>query len=269
MTLDKYLETARDLASAAGALLLEGLNQQKVVDTKSSAVDWVTQFDKQAEDLIVQGLLDTYPDHGIIGEEGTNHTGAADYKWFVDPLDGTNNYAHGLPIFSVSIALYQGERPLIGVIFDPSRDECFFAVRGEGAYLSSSLGERRLAVTKTSELVSSLLASGFPYDRQTNLQNNMAEVGAFLREAQGIRRAGSAALDMAYVASGRFDGYWEYRLYAWDMAAARICVEEAGGKVTKIDGSPIQMDTQQSLIVSNGHIHDLMLEVIRQVSVGR
>ncbi|KAA3647306.1 MAG: inositol monophosphatase [Chloroflexi bacterium] len=261
--MEHYLNTAKELASAAGALLLEGLDQQKIVDKKSSAVDWVTQFDKQAEDLIVKGLLDKYPDHGIKGEEGTDREGADGFKWYIDPIDGTNNYAHGVPIFCVSIALYQNDKPLVGVIFDPSQNEWFSAISGEGAFLTTSRGERRLKVTTTDELVSSLLATGFPYDRHTNPQNNVDEIGAFIRKAQGIRRGGSAALDMAYVACGRFDGYWEYRLYAWDMAAARICLEEAGGKMTMIDGEFVRMDTQQSLIVSNGHIHEQMLEVIQ------
>jgi myo-inositol-1(or 4)-monophosphatase len=264
MNLEDGLATAVAIAREAGQLLLEGFSQQKTIERKSSAVDWVTQYDKAAEALIFSRLRLEYPNHGFIGEEGTDSEGTEGYVWYVDPLDGTNNFAHGFPIFCVSMALYQGEKPLLGVVFDPTRGECFTAVSQQGAFLTTASGRKtQLHVSIETELVSSLLATGFPYDRQTSDVNNVRQVAAFLRMAQGIRRPGSAALDMAYVAAGRLDGYWEFKLYCWDMAAARLIVEEAGGTLTQMDGSPVEMMDKMSLVVSNGHIHDQMLAVLK------
>lgn len=264
MNLEDGLATAVAIAREAGQLLLDGFSQQKNIERKSSAVDWVTQYDKAAEELIFSRLRAEYPNHGFIGEEGTDDEGTAGYTWYVDPLDGTNNFAHGFPIFCVSIALYEGEKPLLGVLFDPTRGELFTAVSHQGAFLTTANGHKtQLHVSSETELVSSLLATGFPYDRQTSDDNNVRQVAAFLRAAQGIRRPGSAALDMAYVAAGRLDGYWEFKLYCWDMAAARLIAEEAGGKVTFTDGAPVEMVRKMSLVVSNGRIHDQMLAVLK------
>ena len=263
MNLDEGLATAVSIAKEAGNLLLDGFSQQKTIERKSSAVDWVTQYDKAAEELIFSRLRETYPQHGFIGEEGTDTAGEDGYVWYIDPLDGTNNFAHGFPIFCVSIALYQNGKPLLGVVFDPTRDECFTAVANQGAFLTTTNGTQQLHVSSETELVSSLLATGFPYDRQTSEDNNVRQAAAFIKAAQGIRRPGSAALDMAYVAAGRLDGYWEFKLYCWDMAAARLLVKEAGGMVTFVDGSPVEMQQKLSLVVSNGRIHDQMLTVLK------
>lgn len=263
MDLEKGLTTAVSVAREAGQLLLAGFSEQKTIERKSSAVDWVTQYDKAAEELIYTRLQAAYPQHGFIGEEGTNTQGEDGFVWYIDPLDGTNNFAHGFPIFCVSLALYQDETPLLAVVFDPTRDECFTAVSGQGACLTTGGKTRQLHVSTETALVSSLLATGFPYDRQSSELNNIRQTAAFLQVAQGIRRAGSAALDIAYVAAGRLDGYWEFKLYCWDMAAARLLVQEAGGNITLIDGSPVQMARQLSLIVSNGRIHDQMLATLK------
>lgn len=264
MNLQTGLTTAVSIAREAGQLLMDGFSQEKTIERKSSAVDWVTEYDKAAEELIFSRLRSAYPHHGFVGEEGTNSAGKDGYVWYVDPLDGTNNYAHGFPIFCVSIALYQNGEPLLGVVFDPTRQECFTAVSGQGALLTDASGTKHsLHVSSETELVSSLLATGFPYDRQTNDDNNVRQAAAFLRTAQGIRRPGSAALDMVYVAAGRLDGYWEFRLYCWDMAAAQLLVKEAGGQVTFTDGSSVEMQRQLSLVVSNGRIHNQMLTILK------
>lgn len=267
MELTHAKETAVRLAREAGALLLDGFSREITIERKSSDVDWVTEYDKAAEDLIVNRLTTIFPDHGIVAEEGSERTGNGRYTWYVDPLDGTNNFAHRFPVFCVSIGLYEGNTPLVGVVYDPARDECFTAVRGQGAFVTDRTGvEQPLRVSQTAALGDALLATGFPYDRQTNPQNNVAEVGAFIRQCQGIRRPGSAALDITYVAAGRLDGYWEYRLYCWDMAAARAILEEAGGRITMIDGAPVRMDRQLSLVVSNGRIHQQMHDVLKEVT---
>ena len=263
MNLEDGLATAVSVAREAGQLLLAGFSQQKTIERKSSAVDWVTQYDKAAEELIFSRLRAEYPSHGFIGEEGTDSAGQDGYIWYVDPLDGTNNFAHGFPVFCVSIALYQHGKPLLGVVFDPTRGECFTAVSQQGAFLTTANGHKtQLHVSNETELVNSLLATGFPYDRQTSDENNIRQTAAFLQVAQGIRRPGSAALDMAYVAAGRLDGYWEFKLHCWDIAVGCLLVQEAGGKVTFMDGSPFIMQKRLSLVVSNGRIHNQMLTVL-------
>lgn len=265
MNLADGLATAVAIAREAGQLLLEGFSQQKNIERKSSAVDWVTQYDTAAEELIFSRLRAEYPNHGFIGEEGTDTKGADGFVWYVDPLDGTNNFAHGFPVFCVSMALYQHGQPLLSVVFDPTRGECFTAVSQQGAYLTSANGlKTQLHVSAETELVSSLLATGFPYDRQTSQENNIRQTAAFLQVSQGIRRAGSAALDIAYVAAGRLDGYWEFKLYSWDAAAAILLVQEAGGTVTLIDGKPFAIAPRLSLVVSNGRIHHQMLTILKE-----
>jgi myo-inositol-1(or 4)-monophosphatase len=267
--LKEQLELALSTARKAGSLLMEGFEKDKNIDRKSSAVDWVTQYDRASEELIVECLINANPDHGIMGEEGSRKESKRGYQWIIDPLDATNNYAHRFPIFAVSIGLYFKDEALVGVIYDPFREETFSAIRGEGAYLVSPRGNQRLQVSSTTDLEQSLLATGFPYDRQTSSHNNIREVKAFVESAQGVRRPGCAALDMAYVACGRLDGYWEFKLFAWDMAAARLIVEESGGKFTSPDGGPIIMNEKLSVLASNGHIHSQMVNVLSAVKTQR
>jgi myo-inositol-1(or 4)-monophosphatase len=262
INLHDQLELALATAHEAGQLLVDGFEKEKNIDQKSSEVDWVTEYDRASEELIVNRLLEMNPEHGIVGEEGSRIEGSSGYSWYIDPLDATNNYAHRFPIFAVSIGLYSGEVPLVGVVYDPLRKETFSAVKGEGANLIKPIGEKRLQVSAAKYLKQSLLATGFPYDRHTSVHNNTAEVKAFVESAQGVRRPGCAALDMVYVAAGRIDGYWEYKLFSWDMAAARLIVEESGGRFTHPDGSPLLMQEQLSVLASNGHIHNQMLEVL-------
>lgn len=257
-------DTAVAIAREAGALLMDGFSRKKEIQTKSSSVDFVTQYDLAAEALILERLRSVFPDHGFVGEEGTDETGAQDFVWYIDPLDGTNNYAHGFPVFCVSLALYQGQQPLVGVIYDPTRDECFTAVAGGGAHLIAGGGRQPLWVSQETTLERGLLATGFPYDVHTSPLDNGAYVARFIKRAFGLRRAGSAALDMAYVAAGRLDGYWEFKVSAWDVAAGILLVREAGGVVTHVDGSTLVLTRKFHVLASNGPLHDPMLAVIRE-----
>ncbi len=258
MNLNFVLDTAVPIAREAGALLREGYGREKEIAVKGTAVDWVTQFDQQAETLIVSRLRAAFPDHTLVGEEGGTTAGSSAYTWHIDPLDGTTNFAHGFPVFCVSLALVEGTRPLLGVIYDPLREECFTAVAGQGAWLNG----RRLHVSQADSLIRSLLATGFPYDRHTAEHDNVAQMARFLKKAHGIRRAGAAALDMAYVAAGRLDGYWEFKLKSYDVAAGVLLVQEAGGQVTDMDGRAVQIAPEMALVASNGRIHAAMLAVL-------
>lgn len=265
------LNTALAIAGEAGALLREGFGAVRERATKSSAIDLVTEFDHQAEALIMGRLRGAFPDHLVLGEEGTRDEAAAAgsgeaLTWIVDPIDGTNNFSHAFPVFAVSLALWQGNEPLLGVLADPLRDETFYALRDQGAWLATGAkAPRRLQTSAAATLVESLLATGFPYDRHTSEQDNLAEFGAFLKQAQGLRRCGAAALDLAYVAAGRLDGYWEYKLSSWDVAAGVLLVQEAGGMVTTMDGRPFHLAPVVDLIASNGKIHAAMQTVIASV----
>lgn len=262
------LDIAVSIAHEAGALLLDGFGREKQIEKKSSALDWVTQYDKASETLIVERLRAAFPDHALVGEEGTDTGGSRGYRWYIDPLDGTTNFAHGYPVFCVSLGLYHDDDPVLGVLYDPTRGETFTAIRGRGAWLEGPGGRTRLQVSRETELAAALIMTGFPYDVHTSADNNLNYVNDFVRSAQGIRRSGSAALDAAYVAAGRLDGYWELKVYCWDMSAAILIAQEAGGRVTFLDGRPIRLDHRFNVMVSNGHLHEQMLSVARQAERG-
>lgn len=266
--LNRISAIAIEIARETGALVLDGVLRTKTVETKSSAIDIVTSYDKEAEALIIERLRAAFPEHGYFAEEGDYGKNADDgHVWYIDPIDGTNNFAHGIPFFAISLALYRGREPLFGLVYDPVREEVFHATAGSGAYLTAGDGgSKRLAVSRAENLVQCLLASGFPYDRHTSEQNNVAQFAAFLKQAQGLRRMGAAALDLAYVAAGRLDGYWEYKLNSWDVAAGVLLVEEAGGVVTDVDGQPFRLTRTPELVASNGHIHRQMLDVLAEVA---
>lgn len=256
------LEIAKQIAMKAGALLKEGQEKGFSLDKKSTSIDLVTEYDRLAEDLVVSSLVKAFPDHGIVAEEGSSRECRSEdeYRWYIDPLDGTNNFAHHIPQFSVSIALYKGDQPEIGVVFDPMRNELFWAQQGCGAFLN----DRRLSVSGAETVGASILASGFPYDRHTDPVNNLEQLGRFIKKCQGFRRFGSCALDLAFLAAGRYDGFWEFKLSSWDLAAGILLVQEAGGEVTRIEGSPMGYLTERNHIVaSNGLIHQEMLETIK------
>ena len=265
MNLQDIVSLMEKTAREAGAYLYEGFSKQKTIDFKSSAIDLVTEYDQGAEDMIVSRLTAVYPTFNILAEEGSNRENGSPYTWIIDPLDGTNNFANGLPHFCVSIALYEGDKPLAGVVFDPGRDECFTAVSGQGAYLQNGNSKTQIHVNHAETLVHSMLGTGFPYDRHTDLVNNVPQLEAFLKRAQGIRRSGSAALDVAYVAAGRLAGYWEFKINPWDIAAAQLMVQEAGGITSDMDGNPITLIDKIPMLVSNGRIHQQMIDVLKSI----
>lgn len=259
LTIQSQVET---IAHEAGQLLRDYFDRPHQFETKSTDADLVTEADKASEAIILQQLRNLFPDHSIVSEEGGGYTQESDYRWFVDPLDGTTNFSHKVPHFSVSIALIEGDtNPLIGVVYDPMRKECFSAARGHGAFLNKF----PLHVSKTALLSQAMVVSGFPYDKWIDPDNNATQWGYFVKRVRGIRRFGSAALDLAYVAAGRMDGYWEKKLHPWDMMAGILLVTEAGGKVTDYHGEQTHVFAPRPAIVaSNGLIHNAMLEVLQR-----
>ncbi len=254
------------IAKGAGEIIMRHFAAPIPTTLKSSRIDIVTAADTEAEAYIVKEILARFPDHHIVGEEGGGQgapAASAPYQWFVDPIDGTVNFASKLPHFCTSIALTPPDRqPLLGVIFDPTRRELFTAVKGHGAWLNG----KALRVTQTAELIDAVITSGFPYDKHTNPDNNLREWGAFLTRIRGERRLGSAALDLCYVAAGRLDGYWEKDLKPWDVMAGMLIAREAGGMVTDYQGNsnPQQLDRGR-YVASNGKLHAEMLQVLQSV----
>lgn len=251
-----------EIAREAGALLMKHFRAHVTIEYKGEA-DLVTIADRQSEALIRSRLREYWPTHDILGEEeGFKDTGS-DYRWYVDPLDGTTNFAHGFPVFCVSMALeYKGSR-IAGVIYDPTRDELFAAEKGSGA----SLNDRPIHVSKTAKLAECLVATGFPSHKRHKNPNIFFYHQITLR-THGVRRAGSAALDLCCVACGRFDGFWEFNLNPWDTAAGVLIVEEAGGKVTDFSGGPFQINSRETL-ASNGHVHQTLQHEFKQIFEGR
>ncbi|HKP73122.1 MAG TPA: inositol monophosphatase family protein [Pyrinomonadaceae bacterium] len=254
--LDFAIETARE----AGRVLAERFGRASLEVTNKGDIDLVTESDIAAERLIVERIRSYYPRHDILAEEAgkVEREGSqrSAYKWIIDPLDGTTNYAHGYPCFCVSIALEREGELVVGVIYDPSRDELFAAERGAGATLNG----RRIRVTETSDLNRALLCTGFPYDVRDR-GDFARHFYNFIMHAQGVRRDGSAALDLAYVACGRFDGFWEEGLRPWDVAAGAILIEEAGGRVSRYDDSPFDI-YRPPIMASNGVVHEAMMRVL-------
>jgi myo-inositol-1(or 4)-monophosphatase len=248
-------QLAREIARAAARGLATRFERGVKIDTKSSAIDLVTEADRAAEAEIVAAIVAAFPGDAILGEEsGTRAGDPGAPRWIVDPLDGTTNFAHGMPHFSVSIAVEHGGVMQVGVVHDVLRDETFFATRGGGMWLQRGDAEpKRRHVTPTADMAAALVATGFPYDIQIGGRDNLLELGRVIRRVRGIRRAGSAALDLAYVAAGRFDAYWEYALAPWDCAAGVLLVTEAGGELAQIDGSPWILGAE-SIVVANPNL---------------
>lgn len=250
--MDARQALAVELAKRAGLRISRDYEHGVDVQTKSSAIDLVTATDRAAEAIVLEGIAAAFPGDGVLAEESGEHVARGDApRWIVDPLDGTTNFAHGFPHFCVSIAVALGDALQIGVIHDPLRNETFVARAGQGAWLEKNgQRQRRLSVTAEPELQKSLLATGFGYDRATSERTNMQEFARAMKRVRGVRRAGSAALDLAYVAAGRLDGYWEYGLSPWDWAAGLLLVREAGGEGTTIAGEPFALGAT-SLCVAN------------------
>ncbi|MCW5876717.1 MAG: inositol monophosphatase [Anaerolineales bacterium] len=247
-----------DIARAAGEILRDGFGKQHEIEYKGE-IDLVTEIDKRSEDFIVAEIGRRFAGHTIFTEESGEHAGSAGHVWYVDPLDGTLNYSHGMPLFCVSIAYAQGGQLTLAAIYDPMAEELYTAEFGGGAQLNG----QPIQVSQVAELKSSLLVTGFPYDAWTNPDNNFAEFERFSRRSQGVRRLGSAALDLAYVAAGRLDGFWEIRLNAWDVAAGALIVQEAGGLVSNVHGEPDFISKPQSILAANPTLHAEMLEVLK------
>ena len=252
-----YLETAIDIARESGALLAEMYKTPLEIHYKRPA-DIVTEADRRSEALIIGRLEKTFPTHSIISEEGGGQKIQSDYCWHVDPLDGTVNFAHKFPVFCVTLALLYRDEPIAGVVYDPTRGELFTAEKGSGAFLNGS----RLHVSKNAKLSECLLATGFPpHDERHGLNSRLFL--EFTTRSHGIRRAGSAALDLCSVAAGRFDAFWELKLNTWDMAGGCLMVTEAGGRITNLQGGPHRIAPAE-IFVSNGLVHDEMLSVFRE-----
>lgn len=253
-----FLNAAEEIAREAGTLIAELSNQSLEIKYKRKS-DLVTIADKRSEALIVGHLRKRFPDHAIVGEEGGNHQSDSGYCWYVDPLDGTTNYAHGFPVYSVTLGLAYRDEVIAGVVFDPTRNELFSAERGAGAYLNG----KRLRVSSTDNLSESLVGTGFP-PFADNHDLNVQFYFRFTELSHGIRRAGSAALDLCTVAAGRFEGFWELKLNPWDKAAGILMVTEAGGKVSDVKGSPFKL-LGDDVFASNGLVHDEMLKVFAEI----
>jgi myo-inositol-1(or 4)-monophosphatase len=251
---------AVDAARAAGRLLRDELSGARRIAYKGSPTNLVTEMDQRAEALILGRLRGAFPDDAILAEEHGAAGGRPGRRWIVDPLDGTTNYAHGLPLFGVSIALEEARRLALGVVYDPMRDELFVGERGGGA----TLNDAPIRVSATRSIDASLLVTGFPYNIRETADTNLPEYAAMSLRARAVRRLGSAVIDLAYVACGRFDGYWELRLGAWDVAAGAVLVDEAGGRITGVDGGALDVDAP-TLLATNGLIHDAMLATLAEI----
>ena len=253
---NSYIQVATEAARAAGKYILKKTGNFGKISYKGS-INLVTDVDKRSEEIVVSRIRREFPGHGILAEERGSENKGHRYKWIIDPLDGTTNYAHSFPFFCVSVGLEVGGEVIAGVVYDPVRDELFSAVRGAGARLN----KQRMRVSKTTDLSKALLVTGFAYNIREAKYTNVENFRRFLLASQGVRRTGSACIDLCYVACGRFDGFWEVGLHPWDTAAGSLIVEEAGGKLTDFKGSPYSHYDKQ-ILVSNGSIHGEMLKVI-------
>jgi myo-inositol-1(or 4)-monophosphatase len=253
------IEVAIEAAREAGKFLKFSVGKVRNVEQKKGEErNLVSEIDRGAEERIIAIIKRRYPSHAFLAEESGGSEAPTEYRWIIDPLDGTTNFLHGVPIFSTSIAVEHKGEVVAGVVYDPMADEMYTAEKGSGAFLNG----KRLKVSTASRMIQSLLVTGFPYDIAQNPEQAVERFVGFLMAAQGVRRLGSAALDLSYVAAGRFDGFWEVSLNPWDMAAGALFVREAGGVTTDMFGAPLNI-YQKGVVASNGLIHETMLEVLR------
>ena len=251
------ISLAIEAAQRAGKFLKENVGNITTIEEKSTEINLVTDIDKRSEAMIIGMIKEKFPEHAIIAEESGNTIGTSEYRWIIDPLDGTTNYTHGFPMFCVSIGVDHRGELIAGVIYDPMRDELFSAEKGSGAFLNG----KKIRVSNEDRMIRSLLITGFPYNIGENPDHAIEHFNNFVIAAQGIRRLGSAAIDMAYVACGRAEGFWEVHLHPWDMAAAIVIIREAGGVVTDFSGKPMNVYTP-NIAASNGKIHADLLRVL-------
>jgi len=254
------LEFITEMASRAGEIL-QGIVGDNLEIQHKSRTDLVTRADHASEEYLINAIREEFPDHAINAEESGELAGSTEHQWYIDPLDGTLNYAHGVPIYSVSIGYaFQGELEL-GVVYDPTREEYFCAERGKGATLNGA----PIHVSKYENLIDCMLVTGFPKDIWGTPNDNTANFVQFSKTAQTVRRLGSAALDAVYIAAGRLDGFWEVTINQWDVAAAGLIIREAGGFVTNVYGDPDFLNKPVSIIAANQVIHTQMLEILKEV----
>lgn len=257
-----FVEAAIEAAVQVGAILLRMLPESqasKQVSFKRNPADLVTRADRMSEEIISGLLRGRFPDHGILAEEGTLYEGE-EYRWIIDPVDGTTNFTHGLPLFAVSIGLEHRGEIVAGVVYHPPMDELFYADRGQGAFLRANGSDLALTVSDTAAVDEAVVATGLPYDiRETGV--NVANISRLVRIAREVRILGAAALHLAYVAAGRIEAFWEPALNPWDLAAGALLVEEAGGRLSHMSGAPFRIDCRD-VLATNGHVHDEMVALL-------
>jgi myo-inositol-1(or 4)-monophosphatase len=260
--MENFLNQAVEIALKAGALLVPYFERRVRVEYKGE-VDVVTEADRASESLIVRELRKRFPSHGVVAEEGGGYEGSSGYRWWIDPLDGTTNFAHSFPIFAVSMALESDGEVIAGVVYDPTRKELFSAARGQGARLNGAA----IQVSRVGRLEEALVATGFP-SRKRHVNPNIHYYHEMNMRTHGVRRPGAAAIDLAYVACGRMDGFWEFHLHPWDVAAGKLLVEEAGGKLSEAGGGPHRLDSP-SVLASNGLLHGALLGAFEEIAAGQ
>ncbi|HVO73502.1 MAG TPA: inositol monophosphatase family protein [Ignavibacteriaceae bacterium] len=247
------------ISREAGEIIREKFHKNFKIDYKSNEKDLVTEVDKLSEKHITDFIKRKYPSHGILAEESGNIKEGREYLWVIDPLDGTVNFAHGLPVFSISIGLRKNKETIAGVVYDIMQNIIYSAEKGKGAFA----GSQKIEVTENDNLGHALLVTGFPYGISANPDNALGKFASLTRAARGIRRLGSAAIDLCYVARGVFDGFWEVYLNPWDMCAGKLIVEEAGGLVTDFDGNEMDIYSKR-ILATNGKIHQSMIEILKK-----
>ena len=252
----EFMTFAESVARGSGRILKAGFSRSKKVNYKGR-IDPVTQFDLRSEKYINDRIAGAYPEHSVLAEEGSGQSQDSPFRWIIDPLDGTVNYAHGFPVYSVSIALEYKDTPVAGAVFDPERGELFLGGADIGAFLNG----KRIKVSTETKLQRAMLATGFGYNIATARINNLGYFARMAKKAQAIRRAGSAALDLCWLACGRLDGFWEYHLHPWDTAAAALIVRQAGGRVTRINSERYSI-FDNNILASNGRLHRQMKQAL-------
>ena len=257
MNKNSFLTFTIDMAKEAGHVLMQHYGKISTINKKSSDIDLVTIADTQSEQLIITKIQKYYPNHYIISEESDHKKIDSDYCWIIDPLDGTTNYVHSLPIFSVSIALQYKNETIIGVVYNPAVDKCFYAEKNNGAFLNNN----KINVTSCDTLSESLLVTGFPYIHDERYKKGFALFEELYGQTQGVRRLGAASLDLCFVAMGRFEAFWEFSLQSWDICAGDLIVREANGKTSDWDNSHLPLDGSR-ILATNGHIHKEMIGIL-------
>lgn len=253
------IEDVINISKEAANLIRERFNQNFSIEYKSNESDLVTEVDRASEKIITDFIKKKYPSHAILAEESGEMKNSSEYRWVIDPIDGTTNFAHGLPIFSVSIGVQKNGETVAGVVYDVMRDAAFSAEKGSGAYEN----EKRISVNKNDKLAHSVLVTGFPYNIRQNPENALEKFVQLTKASRGIRRLGSAAIDLVYVAKGIFDAFWEVHLNPWDICAGKFIVEEAGGIVTDFTGKNIDIFSKK-ILATNGKIHNEIMEILKQ-----